>query len=101
VNVGFERPGGIELCETVEELEAGQRLLESIRRHEPSLTYEVLDRRALKARVPAASICHSGVTLAAAHPDILAPWIAGGAQPLILHSFVASRSPNSTGTHDV
>ncbi|MDR5815345.1 FAD-dependent oxidoreductase [Caballeronia sp. LZ033] len=55
VDTGFERPGGIELCETAEQLEAGANLLESIRAQDPLLTYEVLDPAALKARVPAAS----------------------------------------------
>jgi glycine/D-amino acid oxidase-like deaminating enzyme len=60
VDVGFERPGGIELCETVAELDAGQRLLESIRAQDPSFTYQMLDRAALKARVPAASVALAG-----------------------------------------
>lgn len=55
LDVGFERPGGIELCETAEQLEAGRRLLESIHAQDASLTYEVLDIKALKARVPSAS----------------------------------------------
>jgi len=55
VDTGFERPGGIELCETVEALEAGQRLLESLRAQDASLDYHVLDRQALKQRIPAAS----------------------------------------------
>jgi glycine/D-amino acid oxidase-like deaminating enzyme len=42
------------------------------------------------------AICHSGVTLAAAHADVIAPWIAGGAQPALLHPFVASRFSTST-----
>ncbi|WP_250515857.1 FAD-dependent oxidoreductase [Caballeronia sp. INDeC2] len=55
VDAGFERPGGIELCETAEQLEAGRQLLESIRAQDSSLDYDVLDLEALKARVPAAS----------------------------------------------
>jgi glycine/D-amino acid oxidase-like deaminating enzyme len=55
VDAGFGRPGGIELCETVEQLEAGRQLLESIRSRDASLTYEVLDIAALKARLPSAS----------------------------------------------
>jgi len=60
VDAGFERPGGIELCETVEQLDAGHRLLESIRAQDASLTYEVLDIKALKARVPTASDALAG-----------------------------------------
>ncbi|MBW0449962.1 NAD(P)/FAD-dependent oxidoreductase [Paraburkholderia phenoliruptrix] len=60
VDAGFERPGGIELCETVEQLEAGRQLLESIRAQDPSLVYDVLDAKALKARVPAASEALAG-----------------------------------------
>jgi glycine/D-amino acid oxidase-like deaminating enzyme len=60
VDVGFERPGGIELCETHEQLEAGAALLESIRAQDPSLTYHVLDRHALKARIPSASSALAG-----------------------------------------
>lgn len=37
--------------------------------------------------------CHSGVTLAAAHADILASWIAGGQPPAILESCRAGRFP--------
>ncbi|WP_144107393.1 NAD(P)/FAD-dependent oxidoreductase [Paraburkholderia sp. BCC1886] len=60
VNPGFERPGGIELCETREERDAAQQLLESIRAQDPSLTYEVLDPAALKARIPSASAALAG-----------------------------------------
>ncbi|WP_250501365.1 FAD-dependent oxidoreductase [Caballeronia sp. GAWG1-5s-s] len=60
VETGFERPGGIELCETAEELEAGQRLLESLRAQDASLDYHVLDRHALKQRIPAASSALAG-----------------------------------------
>ncbi len=35
--------------------------------------------------------CHSGVTLAAAHAELLAPWIAEGAAPPYLESFRAGR----------
>jgi glycine/D-amino acid oxidase-like deaminating enzyme len=45
------------------------------------------------------AICHSGVTLAAAHADVIAPWIAGGARPAILHPFVTTRFSNSTDAH--
>ena len=45
------------------------------------------------------AICHSGVTLAAAHADVIAPWIAGGARPSILDPFVATRFSNSTDAH--
>ncbi|EEA02738.1 FAD dependent oxidoreductase [Burkholderia sp. H160] len=55
VGVGFERPGGIELCETHEELDEGQALLESLRRQDAGLDYEVLDPAALRKRIPAAS----------------------------------------------
>jgi glycine/D-amino acid oxidase-like deaminating enzyme len=55
VDTGFKRPGGVELCETAQQLEAGAQLLESIRAQDPSLTYQVLDVAALKARVPSAS----------------------------------------------
>ncbi|WP_244818253.1 FAD-binding oxidoreductase [Caballeronia sp. Lep1P3] len=60
VDAGFERPGGVELCETAEQLDAGRRLLESIRAQDASLTYEVLDMKALKARVPSASDALAG-----------------------------------------
>lgn len=60
VDAGFERPGGIELCETAEQLEAGRRLLESIHAQDASLTYDVLDMKALKARVPSASDALAG-----------------------------------------
>jgi glycine/D-amino acid oxidase-like deaminating enzyme len=55
VDVGFERPGGIELCETHEELGKGQALLESLRQQDAGLDYEVLDAAALRKRLPAAS----------------------------------------------
>ena len=37
------------------------------------------------------AICHSGVTLAAAHADVLAPWMAGGARPEVLDAFTTTR----------
>jgi glycine/D-amino acid oxidase-like deaminating enzyme len=37
------------------------------------------------------AICHSGVTLAAAHADLVAPWIAGGAAPADLSAFTTAR----------
>ncbi|ASW01623.1 FAD-dependent oxidoreductase [Paraburkholderia aromaticivorans] len=52
---GFDRPGGIELCETAAELEAGHKLLESLHQREAGLGYQVLDNAALRRRVPAAS----------------------------------------------
>ncbi|HYS68380.1 MAG TPA: FAD-dependent oxidoreductase [Paraburkholderia sp.] len=55
VDPGFERPGGLELCETAAELQAGRSLLESLRQREAGLGYEVLDNAALRRRVPAAS----------------------------------------------
>jgi glycine/D-amino acid oxidase-like deaminating enzyme len=55
VDVGFERPGGIELCETREELDKGRALLESLRQQDAGLDYEVLDPAALRKRIPAAS----------------------------------------------
>ncbi|WP_250437887.1 FAD-dependent oxidoreductase [Caballeronia sp. ATUFL_F2_KS9A] len=55
IDAGFERPGGIELCETAEQLESGRQLLQSIHAQDASLDYEVLDIDALKARVPSAS----------------------------------------------
>lgn len=51
----FERPGGIELCETAHQLEEGQRQLESLRARDAGLGYEVLDNAALRKRIPAAS----------------------------------------------
>jgi glycine/D-amino acid oxidase-like deaminating enzyme len=42
------------------------------------------------------AICHSGVTLAAAHADTLAPWIAGGARPAVIEPFVTARFKSST-----
>lgn len=39
--------------------------------------------------------CHSGVTLAAAHVDRIAPWIAGGAPPADAEAFSGSRFLNS------
>ncbi|MDE2289293.1 MAG: FAD-binding oxidoreductase [Burkholderiales bacterium] len=35
--------------------------------------------------------CHSGVTLAAAHCETIAPWILGGDRPALLDSFYANR----------
>lgn len=35
--------------------------------------------------------CHSGVTLAAAHSEIIAPWIAGHASPTLLETFDGAR----------
>nr|WP_240755994.1 hypothetical protein [Pandoraea sp. XY-2] len=35
--------------------------------------------------------CHSGVTLAAAHCEILAPWILGAPRPALLDHFYAKR----------
>lgn len=55
VDCGFERPGGIELFEHEAELETAGALLESLRRRDAALTYEALDRAALRKRVPAAS----------------------------------------------
>ncbi|NKJ50657.1 FAD-dependent oxidoreductase [Burkholderia sp. SG-MS1] len=55
VDVGFERPGGIELCETHGELDKGRTLLESLRQQDAGLDYEVLDPAALRKRIPAAS----------------------------------------------
>ncbi|MGI4985776.1 MAG: NAD(P)/FAD-dependent oxidoreductase [Janthinobacterium lividum] len=60
VDVGFERPGGIELCETAAERDAGAALLESLRRRDAGLEYEVLDTAALRRRVPAASPALAG-----------------------------------------
>ncbi len=37
------------------------------------------------------AICHSGVTLAAAHADTLAPWISGDPRPRVLEPFVTAR----------
>ncbi|MEZ7520840.1 NAD(P)/FAD-dependent oxidoreductase [Burkholderia vietnamiensis] len=37
------------------------------------------------------AICHSGVTLAAAHADLVAPWIAGDAAPADLSAFNTAR----------
>ncbi|GLU33653.1 FAD-dependent oxidoreductase [Trinickia caryophylli] len=51
----FERPGGFELCETAAELEAGSRLLESIRVRDAGFDYEVLDATELRRRIPGAS----------------------------------------------
>jgi glycine/D-amino acid oxidase-like deaminating enzyme len=51
----FERPGGFELCETVQQLDEGQRLLESLRERDAGLDYQVLDNAALRRRIPAAS----------------------------------------------
>jgi glycine/D-amino acid oxidase-like deaminating enzyme len=52
---GFDRPGGIELCETAAELEAGRKLLESLHQRDAGLGYQVLDNPALRRRIPAAS----------------------------------------------
>jgi glycine/D-amino acid oxidase-like deaminating enzyme len=51
----FERPGGFELCETVQQLDEGQRLLESLRERDAGLDYQVLDNAELRRRIPAAS----------------------------------------------
>jgi glycine/D-amino acid oxidase-like deaminating enzyme len=42
---------------------------------------------------PGASLvaCHSGVTLAAVHAKVLAPWIAGSKEPDCLEGFSAKR----------
>ncbi|WP_175719468.1 NAD(P)/FAD-dependent oxidoreductase [Burkholderia anthina] len=37
------------------------------------------------------AICHSGVTLAAAHADLVAPWIAGDTAPADLSAFTTAR----------
>ncbi|OXH83545.1 FAD-dependent oxidoreductase, partial [Burkholderia multivorans] len=37
------------------------------------------------------AICHSGVTLAASHADLVAPWIAGRAAPAELSAFTTAR----------
>ncbi|KVP27778.1 FAD-dependent oxidoreductase [Burkholderia multivorans] len=37
------------------------------------------------------AICHSGVTLAATHADLVAPWIAGRAAPAELSAFTTAR----------
>ncbi|MBU9294489.1 FAD-dependent oxidoreductase [Burkholderia multivorans] len=37
------------------------------------------------------AICHSGVTLAATHTDLVAPWIAGRAAPAELSAFTTAR----------
>ncbi|MEX3936361.1 NAD(P)/FAD-dependent oxidoreductase [Paraburkholderia phymatum] len=55
VDVGFKRPGGIELFETHAELDKGHALLESLREPDAGLDYEVLDSNALRKRIPAAS----------------------------------------------
>lgn len=60
VNCGFERPGGIELFEHEAELESASALLESLRCQDAALTYEVLDRAALRKRIPAASPALAG-----------------------------------------
>ncbi|MGI4857192.1 MAG: NAD(P)/FAD-dependent oxidoreductase [Janthinobacterium lividum] len=60
VDVGFERPGGIELCETLAERDAGAELLESLRRRDAGLDYEVLDAAALRKRIPSASPALAG-----------------------------------------
>ena len=54
VDACFERPGGVELCETARQLEDGRRLLESLRERDAGLDYEVLDNAALRRRIPAA-----------------------------------------------
>jgi glycine/D-amino acid oxidase-like deaminating enzyme len=60
VDPGFDRPGGIELCETAAELEAGQKLLESLHQREAGLSYRVFDNAALRRRIPAASPALAG-----------------------------------------
>ena len=55
VDCAFERPGGIELFEHRTELDSATDLLESLRRQEAALSYEVLDPAALRRLVPAAS----------------------------------------------
>ncbi|UQN71386.1 FAD-binding oxidoreductase [Burkholderia multivorans] len=41
------------------------------------------------------AICHSGVTLAATHADLVAPWIAGRAAPAELSAFTTARFATS------
>ncbi|MBR8060980.1 NAD(P)/FAD-dependent oxidoreductase [Burkholderia dolosa] len=60
VDCGFERPGGIELFEHAAELDSAAGLLESLRRQDAALSYEVLDPAALRARIPAASAALAG-----------------------------------------
>ncbi|AQQ27790.1 NAD(P)/FAD-dependent oxidoreductase [Burkholderia cenocepacia] len=55
VDCAFERPGGIELFEQRAELDRATDLLESLRRQEAALSYEMLDPAALRRRIPAAS----------------------------------------------
>lgn len=47
------------------------------------------------------AICHSGVTLAAAHADLLAPWMAGGPRPAVLDAFTTARFHASALSHHV
>lgn len=55
IDLCFERPGGFELCESREALEAGHARLAALHAREPELDYEVLDPRELRRRMPAAS----------------------------------------------
>jgi len=60
VDACFERPGGIELCETPQQLDEGRQLLESLRERDAALDYAVLDNTALRRRIPAASPALAG-----------------------------------------
>ena len=51
----LEPPGGFELRQTVQQLDEGQRLLESLRERDAGLDYQVLDNAELRRRIPAAS----------------------------------------------
>ena len=47
------------------------------------------------------AICHSGVTLAAAHADLVAPWIAGDTAPADLSAFTTARFAAPTDARHV
>ena len=47
------------------------------------------------------AICHSGVTLAAAHADLVAPWIAGDTAPADLSAFTTARLAAPTDARHV
>jgi glycine/D-amino acid oxidase-like deaminating enzyme len=55
VDPAFERPGGIELCETPAQLAAAQTLLASLHERDAGLSYEILSNAELRRKIPAAS----------------------------------------------
>ncbi len=55
IDVGFERPGGVELCETPAQLHEAEAVLASLREQDAGLDYQVWEPAALQRHIPAAS----------------------------------------------